>query len=459
MKIPENLIEKYNVPVPRYTSYPPANFFTEEFTQADFRSALTESNQHSPQNISFYFHIPFCKRMCFFCGCNSYSIKNDHIIDDYIQALKTEIKTVVSHLDTSRPISQIHYGGGTPNAIPVEYLQEINEIVLSAFPVIEKPEIAIECNPAYLTFEQMDGLKKAGFKRFSLGIQDFDPRVLKTVNREQPGMPVKEIMAYLKDGDPEVAINLDFIYGLPKQTAESFKKAIEMAVELKPDRLVTFSYAHVPWVSKIQKRLEKEGLPASDEKMKMFENASDLLLNSGYHAIGFDHFALENDELTQAYRNKELHRNFQGYCTRRTTGQVYAIGVTSISQLNTVYAQNTKSIDEYVSLAGKGEIPTIKGYKLNNDQIVIREVITELMCNEQVVWDEIGYRFGKTGKEIRNIVNYDTKKLKEFEADGIIRLSDEKIEVTKEGLILIRNVAASFDPLLISTTKTFSKSV
>lgn len=457
--IDNNLLQKYNNPVPRYTSYPPANFFTGEFTQADFRKALTESNQHSPQNISFYFHIPFCKRMCFFCGCNSYSIKNDHVIDDYIQALKTEIKTIISHLDSSRPISQIHYGGGTPNAIPVEYLQEINEMVLSAFPAIEKPEIAIECNPAYLTFEQMDGLKKAGFKRFSLGIQDFDPRVLKTVNREQPGMPVNEIMVYLKDGDPEVAINLDFIYGLPKQTAESFVNAINTAVELKPDRLVTFSYAHVPWVSKIQKRLEKEGLPASDEKMKMFENASGLLLQSGYHAIGFDHFALENDELTQAYRNKELHRNFQGYCTRRTTGQVYAIGVTSISQLNTVYAQNTKSIDDYIAQAGKGEIPTIKGYRLNDDQIVIREVITELMCNERIVWDEIGTRFGKTGKEIRNIVNYDTEKLKEFEADGIIHLSDEKIKVTEEGLILIRNVAASFDPLLISTTKTFSKSV
>ncbi|HSH19393.1 MAG TPA: oxygen-independent coproporphyrinogen III oxidase, partial [Draconibacterium sp.] len=374
-------------------------------------------------------------------------------------ALKTEIKTLVSHLDTNRPISQIHYGGGTPNAIPVEYLQEINDILLSTFKTIEHPEIAIECNPAYLTFGQMDGLKKAGFKRFSLGIQDFDPQVLKTVNREEPGMPVKEIMAYLKDGDPEVAVNLDFIYGLPKQSAESFVHAIEQAIELRPDRLVTFSYAHVPWVSPIQKKLEKAGLPESSEKMKMFEKASEMLLQSDYHAIGFDHFALENDELTQAYRNKELHRNFQGYCTRRTTGQVYAIGVTSISQLNAVYAQNTKSIEEYISLAGKGEIPTIKGYRLNEEQMIIRDVITELMCNEQVVWNEIGSRFGKTTAEIKNTVKYDTTKLAEFEADGIIQISDDKIVVTKEGLILIRNVAASFDPLLTSTTKSFSKSV
>ncbi len=457
--IDNELLQKYNNPVPRYTSYPPANFFTEEFSQADFLSALTESNQHSPQNISFYIHIPFCLKMCFFCGCNSYGIKSDRVIHDYIQALKTEIKTVVSHLDKSRPISQIHYGGGTPNAIPVEYLQEINDLLLSPFQTIEKPEIAIECNPAYLTFEQMDGLKKAGFKRFSLGIQDFDPRVLKTVNREEPRMPVKEIMDYLKDGDPEAAINLDFIYGLPKQTAESFVRAIEKAVELKPDRLVTFSYAHVPWVSKIQKKLEKEKLPESEEKMKMFENAFGLLTKSGYEAIGFDHFALENDELSQACRNKELHRNFQGYCTRRTTGQVYALGVTAISQLNSVYAQNTKAIDEYIEVAGKGEIPTLKGFRLNEDQIIIREVITELLCNEQVVWDEIGSRFNKIGDEIRNTVIYDIDKLKEFEADGIINISDNKIEVTEKGLILIRNVAATFDPLLISTKKTFSKSV
>jgi len=457
--IDNKLLQKYNNPVPRYTSYPPANFFTEDFSQNDFRKALTESNEYDPQNISFYFHIPFCKQICYFCGCNHYGISNDHIIDDYIKALKVEIKTMISHIDKSRPISQIHYGGGTPNAIPVEYLQEINEILFSEFGTIEQPEIAIECNPAYLTFEQMDGLKKAGFKRFSLGIQDFDTDVLKAVNREKPGMPVKEIMDYLKDGDPEVAINLDFIYGLPKQSAAGFTKAIEQAIELKPDRLVTFSYAHVPWVSPIQKKLEKVGLPESDEKMRMFENGFQLLTQNGYQAIGFDHFALQNDELAQAYQNKKLHRNFQGYCTRRTTGQVYALGVTSISQLSTVYAQNTKKLSEYIEEAGKGEIPVMKGYRLSKDQMVIREVINELMCNEQILWNEIGQRFNMSGEEVKNTVVYDSAKLNEFEADGLIKLSDEKLEVTDEGLILIRNVAASLDPLLQNTTKTFSKSV
>lgn len=457
--IDNKLLQKYNTPVPRYTSYPPANFFTEEFTQADFRQALTESNEFEPKNLSFYFHIPFCKQICYFCGCNHFGISNDHIIDDYIRALKVEIKTMLSHIDKNRKISQIHYGGGTPNAIPVEYLQEINEMLLAEFQTIEQPEIAIECNPAYLTFDQMDGLKKAGFKRFSLGIQDFDSKVLKAVNREKPGMPVKEIMDYLKDGDPEVAVNLDFIYGLPLQNAASFANAIEKAIELKPDRLVTFSYAHVPWVSPIQKKLDKVGLPDSDEKMKMFENGTRLLTDSGYQAIGFDHFALENDELSQAYQNKKLHRNFQGYCTRRTTGQVYALGVTSISQLSNVYAQNTKKLSEYIEQAEKGEIPTLKGYRLSKDQMVIREVINELMCNEQIVWSEIGERFKMSGEEIKKSLVYDTAKLNEFEADGLIKLTEEKLEVTDEGLILIRNVAASLDPLLKETTKTFSKSV
>jgi oxygen-independent coproporphyrinogen-3 oxidase len=223
--------------------------------------------------------------------------------------------------------------------------------------------------------------------------------------------------------------------------------------------LVTFSYAHVPWVSKIQKKLEKAGIPEGEEKMLMFERGFELLSNNGYQAIGLDHFALKDDELSLAYDNKTLHRNFQGYCTTRTTGQVYALGVTAISQLNGVYSQNTKSIADYIEISNKGEISTLKGYKLTDEQIIVREVITELMCNEQVVWDEIGKRYSKTGDEIKDIIVYDTDKLKEFEADGIIRLSEEKIEVTKDGLILIRNVAASFDPILLNSDKTFSKSV
>ncbi len=453
------LLEKYNYPVPRYTSYPPANFFTDTFGTANYLKAIDESNQWNPENISIYIHIPFCLKLCYFCGCNSYALRKEEVVKAYHEALLKEIRMVTSRLDKKRKVSQIHYGGGTPNAVPYEYLQEINGLLFDTFEFIPNPEIAIEVNPAYLTYEQMTGLKKAGFNRFSLGIQDFNIEVLDAVNREQAALPVKEIMAFLKQDSPNMAVNLDFIYGLPKQTAANFSETIQKAIELKPDRLVTFSYAHVPWVSKIQKQLEKEGLPASDEKVKMYEVAYSLMTQNGYEAIGMDHYALNNDELSLARRNRQLHRNFQGYCTRRTTGQVYAFGVTGISQLEGVYAQNTKSIDEYIELINKGELTTIKGYALTSDQIVVREVITELMCNEQIVWVDLGRILGMTADQVKSHTTYNSELLQQFSIDRIISLSDEKIQITSEGQLFIRNVAASFDPLLKSGQTNFSKPV
>jgi len=457
--INRELLEKYNHPVPRYTSYPPANFFTEEFSPANYMEAIDQSNQWNPQNISIYIHIPFCLKMCYFCGCNSYPLRKDDVVDAYIKALIQEIKMVTSRLDKNRMVSQIHYGGGTPNAIPVEYLQQINELLFSTFKIIPDPEIAIEVNPAYLTFEQMTGLKKAGFNRFSLGIQDFNTEVLDAVNRDKSALPIKDIIAFLKQDSPSMAVNLDFIYGLPKQTAANFAETIKKAIELKPDRLVTFSYAHVPWVSKIQKKLEKEGLPAPDEKIKMFEAAYSLLTQNGYEAIGMDHYANSGDELTLARHNKQLHRNFQGYCTRRTTGQVYAFGVTGISQLEGVYAQNTKSIDEYITKINLGELTTIKGYSLTPQQVVVREVITELMCNEQIIWSHLGEILDMTSTEVKKQTTYNPELLQQFETDGLITLSEEKIQITTDGQLFIRNVAASFDPLIHAGQTNFSKPV
>jgi len=457
--INRELLEKYNHPVPRYTSYPPANFFTNDFSPANYQEAIDQSNHWNPQNISIYIHIPFCLKLCYFCGCNSYALRKDVVVDAYVKALIQEIKMVTSRLDKSRKVSQIHYGGGTPNAIPVEYLQEINGLLFSTFQFIPEPEIAIEVNPAYLTFEQMTGLKKAGFNRFSLGIQDFDTQVLDAVNRDKPGMPVEDIIAFLKKDSPDMAVNLDFIYGLPKQTSVSFADSIRKAIELKPDRLVTFSYAHVPWVSKIQKKLEKEGLPAADEKIKMYEAAYSILTENGYDAIGMDHYANAGDELTVARNNKQLHRNFQGYCTRRTTGQVYAFGVTGISQLEGIYAQNTKSIDEYITKINKDELTTIKGYSLTPQQVVVREVITELMCNEQIMWSHLGEILSMTADEVKKQTTYNMEILQQFESDGIITLSDDKIQITSDGQLFIRNVAASFDPLTQDGQTNFSKPV
>lgn len=457
--ITKELIEKYNKPVPRYTSYPPANFFTEDFTPGDYLKAVEESNQWNPEYISFYFHVPFCKQLCYFCGCNSYGMRKADSVDAYMKAMIKELRTVIAKLDKNRKVSQIHYGGGTPNAVAEHYLQEINEIIFNNFQFIDDPEIAIECNPAYLNESQIEGLKKAGFNRFSLGIQDFSKAVLKAVNREEPFMELEKIIALLRKDSSEIKVNLDFIYGLPLQTADQFAATIEKAAALNPDRLVTFSYAHVPWVSKIQQKLEVYGLPANEEKIKMNDRALEIMKKNGYEAIGMDHYAKPDDELCVAQKEKQLHRNFQGYCTRRTTGQVYAFGVTGISQLEKVYAQNTKSIDEYIVAINNNEFPIIKGYQLNDDQVIIREVITELMCNHRIIWDDLASRLNVPTATVFNALAKRTEELDELEADGIISRENGNLYMKDAGAIFLRNVAAAFDPLIGTAGKTFSKPV
>ena len=459
MIVPEKLLEKYNAPVPRYTSYPPANYFSDIVKEDDYRSAVKLSNGDNPQQISLYIHIPFCKKLCFYCGCNTSPLAGKQEMKNYVQALKQEIITVAALIDKKRKVSQIHYGGGTPNVLPVEWIVELNELIYDLFTLTNYPEIAIECNPAHLTYDYADQLKKAGFNRFSIGIQDFDVEVLKTVNRDPSALPVKDLVNHIKSGINPVKVNLDFIYGLPGQTVESFLKSIREAVLIKPDRLVTFSYAHVPWVKSAQKILDKKGLPDTDEKMKMFSESHELLIANGYQSIGMDHYVLEDDELFKAVLNKTLHRNFQGYCTRQTTGQVYAFGVSAISQLERGYFQNIKSVKSYVETINSGHLPIEKGYLLTKNEIIVREVINQLMCNKQINWSELADHLNITVLILKGSIVYDVDSLQQFESDGIITFSDEGLEMTDEGALFIRNVAASFDPLTKNSQKQFSKPV
>ena len=459
MIIPEQLLEKYNSPVPRYTSYPPANYFTDKVTEIDYIEAVKDSNSGNPRNISIYIHIPFCKKLCYYCGCNSLPLATLGEMEKYVTALKQEITMVAALIDKERKVSQIHYGGGTPNVLPAEWIAEINELIFLLFELTDHPEIAIECNPAHLTFDYIDQLKKSGFNRFSIGIQDFNKDVLKTVNRDPSALPVGEILQRLKTGSDHIAVNLDFIYGLPGQTVESFLDSIRKAVSLRPDRLVTFSYAHVPWVKKAQKILDTIGLPDSELKMKMFSESHDFLLANGYQSIGLDHYVLESDELYNAVLNKSLHRNFQGYCTRQTTGQVYAFGVSSISQLEKGYAQNIKSVKGYIESIKAGHLPIEKGYMLNKGEIIVREVINQLMCNKQINWSELADQLNISQSAIKDVITYDSTALKQFEEDEILRLTDEGLEMTEIGTLFIRNVAATFDPLTGTQSKQFSKPV
>ncbi|MCW3807693.1 oxygen-independent coproporphyrinogen III oxidase [Plebeiibacterium marinum] len=459
MEVNKQLLEKYNVPVPRYTSYPPANHFTSDFNKNDYVALIEGSNHDNPTHIAFYIHIPFCAQICFYCGCNALKMENQSVISGYVEAVKKEIQMLSKYIDKSRKVSQIHYGGGTPNAIKSEFIQEINRTIFKEFGLLDHAEIAIECNPALLSYKYIDALLEVGFNRFSIGIQDFNTEVLENVNRKPSALPVKDIVDYIKGKDDQITINLDFIYGLPGQDVNNFSSTIKKAIEVKPDRLVTFSYAHVPWMKENQKILEEKGLPTADEKMDMFMAAYNLLTDAGYVSIGLDHYALPEDELCVALNEHQLHRNFQGYCTKKTTGQVYAVGVSGISQLSGGYAQNTKDLKAYITGIEQWQFPIEKGLEVSFEQKIIRMVINELMCNKFVNWLNVAYTFDISDIQVKKVVLYSYEKLLGFKEDGLIEFDDNQVKITENGSLYIRNIVAALDPALNNNQRMYSKSL
>ena len=452
----ETLFKKYNVPVPRYTSYPTANEFR-PFDAEQYLKAVESSNNATADNISFYIHVPFCRHLCHYCGCNSVAMAKPDRITEYFETLHKEIDLLLPHLRKDRRISQIHYGGGSPSSMPLPLIRGVNEHLLSAFETIENPEIAIECHPGYLKAEDWHYLLGSGFNRFSLGIQDFNADVLHTVNRHPSLLPVAEIMDILRKGGAKV--NFDFIYGLPKQSVKEFVSTIEAAISLRPDRLVTFSYAHLPSLFKRQQILEKAGLPLQNEKLGMFEEAARTLRAAGYVPIGMDHFVLPDDDLSVALQHHTLHRNFQGYCPRRITAQVYAFGVSGISQLDEAYAQNTKDILTYITQVNAGRLPVQRGYALAPWQRITREVIECIMCNNGINWHDMAQRLHCTVTDIWQAVHYNEAQLQTLQADGLITFDAEEVRVTPEGMPFVRNVAAVFDPMMRNSHLLFSKPV
>ena len=452
----ETLFKKYNVPVPRYTSYPTANEF-EPFDAPRYLKAVETSNDAAADNISFYIHVPFCRHLCHYCGCNSVAMAQPKRIEEYFETLHKEIDLLLPHLRKDRRTSQIHYGGGSPSSMPLALIRGINEHLLSAFSTINKPEIAIECHPGYLESNDWQYLLDSGFNRFSLGIQDFNTDVLRTVNRRPSLLPVADIMEILRKGGTKV--NFDFIYGLPKQTTTEFVSTIQTAISLLPDRLVTFSYAHLPSLFKRQMILEKAGLPLQTEKLKMFEEASKMLQSAGYVPIGIDHFVLPDDDLNVALQHHTLHRNFQGYCPRRITAQVYAFGVSGISQLDTAYAQNTKDISSYMAQVNAGQLPIQRGYALAPWQRITREVIECIMCNNAINWHDMAQRLHVSVDEIKQAIHYNEAELQTLQADGLIAFDADSVVITPDGLPFVRNVAAAFDPMMRHNHRLFSKPV
>ena len=451
-----DIIQKYNRPVPRYTSYPPANYFA-PCSEADYLTMCELSDKARQNNISFYLHIPFCRHLCHYCGCNSYPMAKPEMVKAYVEALHREIDLVASHISHDRKISQIHYGGGSPTSIPISMIRELNEHLLSIAPTIDRPEIAIECHPGYLTANDWQQLTECGFTRYSLGIQDLKTDVLKTVNRRPSMVDIGEILQILRSSG--ATVNFDFIYGLPLQSADSFRQTIEQAASLRPDRLVTFSYAHLPRLFPRQQILDKVGLPSDSEKKLMYEVASQVLVAAGYKPIGLDHFVLPEDELAVALDKGQLHRNFQGYCTRRTTAQVYAFGVTAISQLDDGYAQNGRNISEYIDTINNGRLYIQRGYRLTEQEKMVREVIETLMCNYSLRWNDLASRMGVSVEEIRNACQYDEAIIDEMATDGLLSLDADQIMMNSDGRPFVRCVAAALDPLMKNSDKQFSRPI
>jgi oxygen-independent coproporphyrinogen III oxidase len=458
MQIRKDLLLKYNQAGPRYTSYPPANYFHANISDEQYRQAIVQSNSESPQNISLYVHVPFCPRLCHFCGCTTSGNRDKALFRRYIDAVKKEIANVAGLIDKSRKVSQVHWGGGTPNSIPLEMVQEVMELFRANFTFEAHPEIAMECSPAYLELEDIDRLASFGFNRLSLGIQDFDANVLKIVNREPSKYPVEELVARMKQNGFD-SVNLDLIYGLPGQTVDSFRKSIEKAIEISPDRLVTFSYAHVPWVKSAQKVLEKTGIPNASEKLALMEMAYDLLTENGYVPIGMDHYAKPEDELTKALVNKKLHRNFQGYCTRETTGQVYGFGSSAITQLENGYYQNTKVIETYIESVNNSGLALERGYQLTENEKIIRTVIEEVMCNLFLDFEVVAQAYKTDVATIKQVVGYDAAKLMPFMEDSLLEIQGNQLRIHDDGSLVVRNIAMTFDPQLSVKENTYSKTI
>ena len=434
--------EKYSRPGPRYTSYPTAPEFNTDFTFEDLKEKFKSQSDNRP--LSLYIHIPFCRSACYFCGCNViFTSKEDKKVK-YINYLKKELEILAKHLNTDRTVTQMHFGGGTPTYLDAEQLKEVIDSIKETFPnFAEDAEISCEVDPRYFNQGHMDVLKDAGCNRLSFGVQDLDEQVQKTIHRVQPFETTQNVVKIARDAGIK-SINIDLIYGLPYQTKETFAKTIRDIVKLDPDRLAVFNYAHVPWMMKTQRKFDETTFAPPSTKLEILKDSIEFFSSVGYKMVGMDHFAKPEDELFKAIEKGELHRNFQGYTTKGGADLI-GIGVTSIGDGVDYYVQNFKDLPTYEETIDKGELPVFKGYKLNDDDILRQYVIMELMSNFSLDIKRVEDTFKINFKEYfaDAIVA-----LQEFVEAELVTLTDERIDVSQTGTMLIRNISMPFDAYL-----------
>src|ERR1700740_3305913 len=441
LHVGEEFLAKYNRPGPRYTSYPTAPVWNDGFGAADLEAAHGAADA-ARTPVSLYMHLPFCESLCLFCACNVIIQKDKRVSIPYFDVLKKEIARVSEAVSREREVVQFHWGGGTPTYSTPAQLEDLFSYTKERFTFSPDAEIGIEVDPRVTSREHLETLRRMGFNRLSMGIQDFQPEVQKTIHRIQPFEMTRELFQAARELGFD-SINADLIYGLPHQSPERFAKTVEQLLELAPDRVALFSYAHVPWLKKQQGAFAMY-LPEGMQKFEIFRVGLQKFLEAGYLYIGMDHFAKPGDELAVSQQNRTLHRNFQGYTTK-AGADLYGMGITAISGIRSAYAQNHRDIASWEKAVAERGLATMRGYQLSSEDRLRRAVISRLLCHTMVIKDEISREFG---------IDFDehfAEKLRRLEPprqDGLVLLDGGEIRTTWLGHIFIRNLAMVFDPYL-----------
>ncbi|MCE8035060.1 MAG: oxygen-independent coproporphyrinogen III oxidase [Halomonas sp.] len=451
------LVEKYDRPGPRYTSYPTAPQFHAAFAEDDYRAAAERSNRvASPKPLSVYVHIPFCKSLCYYCACNKIITHNTERAAEYLDWLKHEIRVQGALFDENRRMTQLHLGGGTPTYLSNAQLGELMAALDEAFHFAEPAarEFSLEVDPRTVTPSQIHELHDLGFNRLSFGVQDFDPDVQKAVNRVQSEEQVIELVAAAREAGFQ-SVSVDLIYGLPLQTVASFDATLAKIIALRPDRIAAYSYAHLPELFKAQRLIRPEDMPPPERKLELLELTIRRLTAAGYVYIGMDHFALPDDELTLAKENGTLQRNFQGYSTHADCDMI-GLGITSIGKVGDSYSQNVKETAQYQARLEAGRLPVMRGYRLNDDDRLRRDVINALMCHGRIDFADIEVRHDIV---FRDYFADALGQLEEMQADGLLSIDAAAIEVLPAGRLMMRNMAMAFDAYLTPNEGRFSRTV
>lgn len=430
-----NLIEKYNINVPRYTSYPTAPHFNSSFKSDRYVHFLSSIKEE--ERVSLYIHIPFCHQLCWYCGCNTKVVSKYAPVERYVDVLLKEIETVAQHMPQGVKVSHLHFGGGTPTMLKTSDFSKIYKAIERLFVFEKDAEKAVEIDPRSFTPDMADTLMSCGMNRVSFGVQDFDFKVQQAIHREQPFEMVRSVVNMLKNRQID-AINFDLIYGLPLQTEATIEETIAKTLELSPRRIALFGYAHVPWMKKHQQLLEKYDLPTAQQRLKFFDLASNLLMMNGYVQVGLDHFAREDDALVLAQRNGNLYRNFQGY-TVDSAKTLLAFGASSIGELPQGFVQNHTSVKSYIEAVESCGFGTEKGLEKTDDDCLRSILIERIMCDYSIDFKDI---------LLPDDFEYNTDFLAEMETDGLVVWQGEKLTVTPKGKPYVRLVASVFDAYL-----------